>query len=214
MVRNVEAFSSLGFFTDPLYSFMLNWDRATLTELILHESVHATIFVKGQEQFNEELATFAGRQGTEAYLTWRLGPDSPELAAYRRNLQDRQAFATFLRGTAEQLALAYTDPTLDRPGRLAAKRRIIDDRAALYSRTATDLVHSGSYRSFDMTRVDNAWLDLFRLYEEDLSAYHRLFHGPAGGDMRVFMTMMRGIAAVSVAAGRPLRDVLDQWRER
>jgi hypothetical protein len=68
IVRPVDAFSTLGWFADPLFSFMSKYDDGELAETIIHELAHATVFVKRAEQFNEEFATFVGRQGALEYL--------------------------------------------------------------------------------------------------------------------------------------------------
>jgi len=77
-VRSVDAFSGLGWFNDPLYSFMRNYSPNRLADLIIHELVHATVFIKGQVKFNEELAQFIGTEGARLFLEKRFGLDSNE----------------------------------------------------------------------------------------------------------------------------------------
>ncbi|MDP3178769.1 MAG: aminopeptidase, partial [Spirochaetaceae bacterium] len=80
IVRPVDAFSSLGWLPDPLFSPMAAYDEAEVAELVIHEMMHATVFLKGNgagvEQFNEELATFVGREGAMLALASIHGPDS------------------------------------------------------------------------------------------------------------------------------------------
>lgn len=81
-MRGSSAYSTLGWFDDPVLSSMI--ERAPdadgeLANVILHESVHATIYVAGQSEFNEGLATFVGDQLTAVYLTERFGAQSREL---------------------------------------------------------------------------------------------------------------------------------------
>ena len=54
-----------------------------LAEIVLHESVHATFYVKGQSTFNESLASFVSERLVPEFLRWRKGEDSPELRAWR-----------------------------------------------------------------------------------------------------------------------------------
>ena len=61
IVRKVDAFSTLGFTKDPVYSFMSKYSPYELASTIIHEQTHATLWVKGQTDFNEELADFVGR---------------------------------------------------------------------------------------------------------------------------------------------------------
>jgi len=78
-VRQAAAYSTLGWFSDPLLSTMISRspDRyAYLVNTVLHEAVHATIHIPHQSYFNESLATFVGDGMTEALLTTTLGAQS------------------------------------------------------------------------------------------------------------------------------------------
>ncbi len=57
-IRAAPAFSTLGWFDDPLLAHLLKYDRVTLAEVIFHELLHSTLFVKGAVDFNESLANF------------------------------------------------------------------------------------------------------------------------------------------------------------
>ena len=86
-VRGVRAFSTGGFFTDPLLSSMLPSDPvaiAFLVNVLLHESVHATVLVPDQQFFNESLASFVADRMTPEYLDARYGPGSHQLQVYRQ----------------------------------------------------------------------------------------------------------------------------------
>ena len=84
-VRGVAAYSTLGWFNDPVLSSMLGAGPDALgwlADTVLHESVHATLYVPGQAHFNEGLASFAGRLLAARFLEERLGPGAPELRAF------------------------------------------------------------------------------------------------------------------------------------
>jgi predicted aminopeptidase len=106
-MRGSIAYSTLGFFDDPVLSTMI--DDAPdadgeLANVILHESVHATVYVAGQSEFNEGLATFVGDHLTIEYLTERFGAESHEITAW----VDGEAYGRALR---ERLYQAYRDLT-------------------------------------------------------------------------------------------------------
>ena len=67
-VQQAGAYSTLGWLKDPIFSSMLRWDEATLANLILHEMTHATVYFKGQTDFNEQMATFVGNHGAIDFL--------------------------------------------------------------------------------------------------------------------------------------------------
>jgi predicted aminopeptidase len=112
-VRGADAYSTLGWFKDPVLSTMLSTGREALGDLvnvILHESLHATVYFEGQTDINESLANFVADRLTVVYLDETLGPASPERAAYvaaaasgelrvRRLLEARQALSDLYAST-------------------------------------------------------------------------------------------------------------------
>jgi predicted aminopeptidase len=205
IVRRVDAFSSLGYFTDPLYSFMAEYDEDVIAELIIHESAHATLFIKGADQFNEEFATFIGRKGAERYLEDRYGADSEQLAARRRRAADGAAFTGFLKGTAALLDDVYRNPALTKEEKLERKAGILSARASDYRAEAGALFAGEEYRAFDMGAVNNAYIDLYRLYEEDLGLYEAWFDRVAGGSLTEFVGSLTGLAET---AGKDIKTAM------
>lgn len=196
IVRGVDSFSTLGWFADPLYSFMESYKDAELAELVIHEMTHATAFSRSPGDFNEELATFVGRSGADEYLAATRGPDSPDLAEARRGRGDEEAFASFLRGTAAELEKLYEEKIPDADKR-AKKAEIIAARAALYRKDYAPRFGSEAYRNFPMDRMNNAYLDLYKLYEGEPALYADYERAICGGDLRRFVR-----EAVRLAAAR------------
>ena len=92
-VRNPGGWSTLGCCTDPILSTMLEKDEGDLASLIIHEMVHATIFVKDSIEFNETLASFIGDRGAEAFLISRYGAGSEP---YKTFIDDDHDYALFV----------------------------------------------------------------------------------------------------------------------
>src|SRR5690606_27837765 len=92
-VRNPGGWSTLGWFTDPILSEMLEKDEGDLASLIIHEMVHATIFVKDSIEFNENLASFIGDRGAEAFLVARFGTQSEP---YKTFIDDDYDYTLFV----------------------------------------------------------------------------------------------------------------------
>lgn len=99
-IRNPGGWSTLGWFTDPILSGMLERSDGELASLIIHEMVHATIFVKDSVDFNENLASFIGDRGAEAFLIHHFGEQSEQ---YLEFINDDKDYSTYvghiLRGT-------------------------------------------------------------------------------------------------------------------
>jgi len=203
IVRPVDAFSSLGWLPDPLFSPMAAYDESEVAELVIHEMTHATVFLKGNgagaEQFNEELATFVGREGAMLWLASIRGPDAPELALAAARRRDARAFAQWLRGTAAELGAVYESGLGDDEKR-ARKARIIAERAAAFALAYDGLFETDRYRGFGMGGLNNAYLDLYRLYEGEDALYEDYYREACGSDMRRFLESASRVA--SKAKGR------------
>lgn len=193
-IRNVEAFSSLGYFSDPLYTFMLQYSEDEIAELIFHESSHATLYIKGASQFNEEFATFIGKKATHIYLETLYGKDSPLIKKRIEQEHDHKLFIQFLQATARQLESIYNNPDLTKAEKLSAKQKIIDQRANEYETTVAQLFLNPNYRKLNIRSINNAYIDLYRLYEEDLSLYERWFTEKANSDIQTFIADMKRLA--------------------
>lgn len=206
IIRPVDAFSALGVIEDPLYSFMLEYAPDQIAELIIHESVHATLFIKGEDQFNEELATFIGRLGAERYLAERYGIESELARARAMRREDAERFRDFLAATGAELERAYAEAGQDRTTRLEAKARIIGERAGIYKEREAVRFHAPGYADFDMAKINNAFIDLYRLYEEDLSIFASFLEGPAESSPRRMMELL--VALAKERRGRPMKELL------
>lgn len=99
-VRNPGGWSTLGWFRDPILSGMLKRNEGDLASLIIHEMVHATIFVKDDVDFNENLASFIGDTAAYYFLAAHFGRNSQQLIEYRHEDQDYRKYSRhILRGT-------------------------------------------------------------------------------------------------------------------
>lgn len=108
-IRNPGGWSTLGWFTDPILSKMLERSEGDLANLIIHEMSHATIFVKDSIDFNENLATFIGDRGAEKFLITRYGRQSKAYINYLEEDKDFVLFAEhMLRGSAKLDSLYQT----------------------------------------------------------------------------------------------------------
>lgn len=109
-LRPVSAYSSLGWFADPVYSSMLEARPSRLVELVIHESTHTTIFLRGQVGFNESLAVFVGQQGTINFLARRHGPLSPRVERALATFRRRQRFGRLVSELYRRLRRLYRSP--------------------------------------------------------------------------------------------------------
>lgn len=126
-VRGVRAFSTGGWFSDPIVSSMFtDSDNAMgyLVNVILHESLHATVLVSNQQFYNESLASFVGDQMTLLYLSQRFGQDSEEMLMYQERQELGEEVEALLSDRYQELEALYASdlPVYDK---LIKKQKIM-----------------------------------------------------------------------------------------
>ena len=106
-VRPALAFSTLGWFADPLLSTAAGEPPVAVAETVLHELWHATVFVPGAAAFNESSATFAGHRGAIAFFCTGPGADPGRCREARRRWAVTRARGQVLEHLAERLRRLY-----------------------------------------------------------------------------------------------------------
>ncbi len=102
-VRNPGGWSTLGWFTDPILTGMLNRGEGDLASLIIHEMVHSTAWVPDSVTFNENLASFIADTAAYDFLRHKYGKSSPQYERYLYEDQDYRKFSAFILRAATHL---------------------------------------------------------------------------------------------------------------
>ena len=102
-----SAWSTLGWFRDPILSNFLNKSEGQIAELIIHEMTHATLYVKSSVDFNENLASAVGEEGAEVFLTYKYGDTSGVLNDYRHRNEDYNRYASHMLSGTKRLDSLY-----------------------------------------------------------------------------------------------------------
>jgi predicted aminopeptidase len=193
IVRKVDAFSTLGFIKDPVYSFMMKYSPYELASTIIHEQTHATLWVKGQTDFNEELANFVGDTGALEWIAAHYGPTSAEYKAALDERADSETFVEQLRGLGQALSEVYGSP-IPRAYKLERKKQLIDAFKARLARQAGTLFHSPEYRKIGDLPINNAYISLYDLYTADVPLLRAWYVQRCGSDLAAFMLSMEKLA--------------------
>lgn len=171
-MRGVSAYSTLGWLQDPLLSSMLRAKDHDLINTIIHESVHATLFIKSSADFNERLATFFGNEGAEAYYLAEEGPDSATVKQIRNENHDEKIFAAYMTKELKDLEIWYkAHPEKNEVLKVA---RIKDIQLRFVSDVQPKLL-SDSYKRFPDLSLNNARLMLYKTYIGDLDDFEVVF---------------------------------------
>jgi predicted aminopeptidase len=184
-IRGVDAFSTLGWFKDPLYSYMRDYPPDRLADLIIHESLHATVFIKNQAQFNEQLAEFVGSEGARLYMESRFGAESEEYLAMVSTEENNQYFVAFIQELIIELQSLYGSDS-SREEKLLEKGRIINAAQERFDAEYESRFTNPHYRGFSSLPVNNAYLELYRLYYAE-DAYIADLYKKSGKDLPAFI---------------------------
>ena len=106
-MRTAGAYSTLGWFEDPVMPNMLKWRESSLADTILHELTHATLWIPGSVQFNESFANFVGNEAAHRYMIHTYGEGSDELEAYEARKEDYRLYRSLLRDVYFELDHVY-----------------------------------------------------------------------------------------------------------
>ena len=187
------AYSTLGWFDDPILSSFLGRDPASLADLIFHELAHSVAYVPGDSAFNESFASFVGSQGAVRWLESQRG----DADGYRGRLIAERAFAAFLGRWRERLAALYRQPIAD-PAKRQLKAAAFDAMRACYEQQKPRL-GNGRYDAAMAQPFNNARLALRAAYDGLGPGFARLFD-EAGGDWPAFYAAVKRLAQGSRAA--------------
>ncbi|NWF92829.1 MAG: aminopeptidase [Syntrophaceae bacterium] len=191
-IQQAGAYSTLGWLKDPIFSSMMEWDRVILTNLILHEMTHSTIYFKGQTDFNEQLATFIGNRGAIEFLIEKFGPGSKEVAEAIRIQEDDLFFSRWIDQACQRLSTYYAKeiPREEKlRGREEIFRSIKEDFKEIKVRLKTDC-----YKDFDRMDLNNAVLLAYRRYVHRLEKFETLYESQ-GKDLRRVIEFFRRVKA-------------------
>jgi predicted aminopeptidase len=129
-VRPAIAFSTLGWFADPLLSTTAQEDAVPLVATVLHELFHQSLYVPGAPAFNESAATFAGERGAVAFFCSGPRADAVRCAEARASWSGTRGRGRVLGRLADRLRRLFAS----RPA-LAVRERRRRGYAALAGRS-------------------------------------------------------------------------------
>lgn len=182
-IRGVSAYSTLGWFSDPILSSMMNYSEEDLVNTIIHESVHATLYIKNNADFNERLASFIGDKGTEQFYLKTEGKDSPHLKRIADENSDQKIFSAFISKELKQLTAFYKNtPAED----LALREKQFADIKQRFLDELRPQLKSKTYSNFNKLQLNNARLLLFKTYVEDLGDF-QIILDKLNGDLVQFL---------------------------
>ncbi|MEP6779958.1 MAG: aminopeptidase, partial [Gemmatimonadaceae bacterium] len=194
-----SAFSTLGWFNDPLVSTTLAADSITLVNTVIHELLHNTFFAKGSVPFNESFASFVGGRGAEAFF--RSRGDTASLRRAQADWHDDVILGAFWAKLSTQIETAFAAFPIDSTdARIAAREKIYTAARKELVDSVAPLLQTYPPHWAERVTLNNAVLLSRRVYAQGLDQFDAVF-AREGNDLK------KAIARVSeIAKGKAAPD--------
>ncbi len=188
-VGGIPAYSTLGWFDDPLLNTMFGRSESYLAEVIFHELSHQRIYIRNDAEFNEAFAVAVEQAGTIEWLEDRAGPAA--LRRYEATRKRQDDFVALIAETRSELEQIYSSQQSDTRKR-AAKAAAIDRLRARYRRVkATRWNGFSGYDRWFSEPINNAKLATVGVYNDLQPAFSRLLAICGGDYARFYETVER-----------------------
>jgi predicted aminopeptidase len=183
-VTNPSGWSTLGWFTDPILSDMLYKSEGDLASLIIHEMVHATIFVKDSVNFNENLASFIGDVAAVKFVLYKYGKNSKEHLTFINEDTDFRKYTSHMLRGASLLDSIYTAVnTLPDSIKLKSKEQVM--RKIVVSMDTLSLYFNKQpSKRYEKKLPNNAIFLSYRRYTAQQMDLNTLFESQFGSDFK------------------------------
>ncbi|MGI9140893.1 MAG: aminopeptidase [Gemmatimonadaceae bacterium] len=172
-LRTSDAFSTLGWFDDPLLSTTLRHDTLDLVNTVIHEITHSTYFPKGQAIFNESFASFVGARGAERFFRSRGSMEAAAMsdAAWR----DQKVLSAFWASLSRSLDSAFAAHPGSRDRRLLARDTVyLHARRALKDSVGAQLRTIGPWYA-ERVPLNNAYVLARVVYAKELALFDEIY---------------------------------------
>ena len=193
-LRPASAFSTLGVFADPILSTTLSEDSLELANTVIHETLHNTIYLRGQAVFNESFANFVGARGAAWFFRSRAGTGAAEETDARWS--DTKLLGRFWAAMYTTVDSTYKAHPDDKAARIAARDSISARARIELVETLGPQLRTIGPRALERVRLDNAALLARRVYMTDLELFDAVYDRE-DCDLRRTIARIRTLARAS-----------------
>lgn len=189
-VGGVRAYSTLGWFNDPVLNTFIGYSELELARLIFHELAHQVAYAPGDTIFNESFATVVEQEGIKRWL--ERNNATSEYVAYKAKLKRQAIFNSLVSHHRNRLAMLYSSNKSEAQKR-TEKAYILNDLREQFALLKTSRVEFNSYSRWFAQPMNNALLATISIYTQLLPAFQALL-AQQNGDMTSFFQVVKDIS--------------------
>ncbi len=206
-VGGVDAYSTLGWFKDPVLNTFIHHPRTELAEILFHELAHQRVFARGDTDFNEAFATAVGEEGVRRWIA--AHGDAKARADYEAHLRRKEQFVALIMRAREELKHVYGEESAHAPhregtagsetlvaARWAQKEQVFARLRANYEQLKSGWGGYSGYDHWFKRPINNARLNTIAAYYTLVPAFQQLL-AQNGGDLPKFYAEAKALASIS-----------------
>lgn len=190
VVWPASAYSTLGWFSDPVLSNMLEYSDVDLVDVLLHEQTHVTVYIEGDITFNENLATFVGYAGSLEFFKQR--GDAKNLKAAMDQKHDKIIVGQYTEQLVNEIKELYKrDITFDQ--KLIERQKVFARARLRFRKKTMRKLKTKNYDYLASRQYNNAVLSTMSIYNKEIDNFEALYK-TCGSDIRKTVEALKEIS--------------------
>lgn len=193
-VGTAKAWSTLGWFKDPILSSMLQDEPGKIARLIIHELTHGTLYIKDSVEYNENLATFVGDQGAVLFLKYKYGVESKEMKDYIGHISDIERYANHILKGLDTLQKIYNSEAFQyiKPNEKEVQKKLVIRKILQSADTLTFYDKSKFKKALSPDfEVNNTFFMTYVMYREEQNIFEEEFKTKFNSDFKKYLAYLK-----------------------